>query len=130
MLMLSPLMRGRQKLRTWGAVFGASLATYFVQDPVGYLAIDAIAAAIVVARPSGLPQKAIGGLFVFMLMFDLGFVLSPHKGWDLFVALSTAVGWVQWLILGAWAGHDAWGRYRNWTDPAYGSLPAHQGRIR
>jgi len=130
MLMLSPFMRGKQKLRTWLAVAGASVATFFVTDPVGYLAIDAIAAAVVVARPSGLPQKAIGGLFVFMMMFDLGFVLSPHAGWDLFASLSTAVGWVQWMILGAWAGHDALGRYRNWADPHHGSPPAVERRVR
>jgi hypothetical protein len=130
MLALAPFLRGRQKQRTWVAMFGASVATYFVHDPVGFLAIDAIAAAIVVARPSGLPQKAIGGLFVWMMMFDLGFLLSPHAGWDLFFTLSTGLGWFQWMILAGWEGHDAWRRYRNWSDAVDRPPPAYEGRVR
>lgn len=130
MLALAPFLRGRQKLRTWAAMFGASVATYFIHDPVGYLAVDAIAAAVVVARPSGLAQKAIGGLFIWMMMFDLGFLLSPHAGWDLFVGLSTALGWFQWMILAGWEGHDAWRRYRDWAYPLHGAPPAYQRRIR
>jgi hypothetical protein len=111
-------------------MFGASMATYVVHDAVGYLAIDAIAAAIVVARPAGLPQKAIGLLFVWMMMFDLGFLLSPHAGWDLFAALSTGIGWLQWCILAGWEGHDALRRYRDWAYPVRGALHSDKGRIR
>ena len=117
MLGLAPLMRGHQMLRTWLAVMGASVATYFVHDPMGYMAIDAIAAAIVMARPSGLAQKAIGALFTLMVLFDLGFYLSPQHGWDLFVSALSFVGWVQWLILVGWVGHDAFRRYRGWASP-------------
>jgi hypothetical protein len=118
MLVIAPFMRGRPMLRTWAALLGASVATYWVHTPLGYLAIDAVAAALVVARPSGLAQKAIGALFVCMVLFDLGFYLSPQFNGELFRAILTGIGWVQWLILGAWAGHDTWGRYRNWSNPA------------
>lgn len=130
MIVLAPMMRGRQMLRTWAAVMGASVAAYFVQDIVAYMAIDAIAAAVVMARPAGYAQKAIGAIFVSMLMFDLGFFLSPHNGWDLFLLASTVAGWVQWLILGAWAGHDAWGRYYRWSYPSHGLPPPVPRRIR
>lgn len=130
MMLLLPFLRGRHKLRTWAAVFGASIATYFIQDPVGYLIIDSIAAAIVVARPAGIAQKIIGMLFVWMMMFDLGYLLSPHAGWDLFFGLSLALGWLQFTILAGWEGHDAIRRYRDWSDPLHGSLPADQRRVR
>lgn len=116
MLVIAPMMRGRPMFRTWIALFGASVATFFVHAPLGYLAIDAIAASIVVARPSGLAQKAIGVLFVCMVLFDLGFYLSPQADSDLFRTILTGIGWLQWLILGAWAGHDLLGRYRNWNS--------------
>ena len=130
MLALAPLMRGHEMLRTWLAMFGASVAALLVQDVVAYIAIDAIAGAIVMARPSGLAQKAIGALFVLMVMFDLGFYLSPHADWGLFASALSAVGWVQWVILGAWSGHAAWGRYRGWADARNGLPAANKGRFR
>jgi hypothetical protein len=130
MIGLSPFMRGHQMTRTWLAVMGASVATYFVHDPLGFMAIDAIAAAIVMARPAGLPQKAIGALFTLMVLFDLGFYLSPQNGWDLFYGALSFVGWVQWAILAGWFGYDAWGHYRIWSDPKRGLPVAYKGRSR
>jgi len=130
MLMLAPLMRGRQKLRTWVAVFGASAATYFVHDPLGYFVIDAVATLIVLARPAGLPQKAIGLMFVFMMCFDFGFMFSPRYGEGLFISASVFLGWVQFLILGAWEGHDRLRRYRDWSSGLDGSQLRDQRRIR
>ena len=130
MLGLAPLMRGHQMARTWVAVMGASVATFFVHDPVGFMAIDAVAAAIVMARPSGLAQRAIGALFTIMVMFDLGFFLSPQRNYDMFYGVLMVIGWGQWLILAGWTGHDLWGRYRNWSSPANGAPPAYQRRVR
>lgn len=113
MLAIAPMMRGNQMLRTWVAMFGASVLAWVVQDVVAYIAIDAVCAAIIMARPSGLPQKAIGALFTLMVMFDLGFFLSPSADWSLFAGALSAVGWVQWAILVGWTGHDFWRDYRN-----------------
>jgi hypothetical protein len=130
MLMIAPLMRGHEMLRTWVAMFGASIGALLVQDVVAYIAMDAICAAIVMARPSGLAQKAIGALFVLMVMFDLGFFLSPRADWGLFASSLSLVGWTQWAILGAWAGHDAWGHYRSWSDAPDRIPAAYKGRVR
>lgn len=119
MFAIAPLMRSKPMLRTWLALSGASAAAWLVNDVTAFIAIDAVAAAIVIARPSGLPQKLIGALFVCMVLFDLGFYLSPQADGALFVSVLTFIGWVQWLILGAWAGHDLMGRYRNWSDAPY-----------
>jgi len=130
MIALAPFMKGSPKTRTWLAMFGASVSGYFAPDLVWWIAIDAIAAAIVVARPAGLPQKLIGALFVCMVLFDLGFYLSPQADSALFIAVCTAIGWFQWAVLAGWTGHDAWRRYRDW-DRASNSPPAIvQGRIR
>lgn len=123
MLLIAPIMRQKPMLRTWAAMFGASIAALYSPSLAGYMVIDGIAAAIIMSRPAGLPQRAIGALFALMMVFDLGFYLSPQQGWDLFVAASTAIGWVQWAILGVWAGHDAWGRYIRWSDPRNGIPP-------
>lgn len=129
MLVIAPFMRGSQMLRTWVAMFGASVAAWVVQDVVAYIAIDAICAAIIMARPSGLPQKAIGALFALMVMFDLGFFLSPSADWGLFAGALTAVGWAQWCILLGWSGHDAWRHYRGWTDAVDRPPTAYQRRL-
>ena len=130
MLGLAPFMRGRQMLRTWVAVMGASVATFWVHDPIGYMAIDAIAAALVMARPSSLPQRAIGALFTLMVIFDLAFYLSPQNNFDLFVSALTFLGWVQVAILAGWTGYDAWGHYLRWADPRRGAPTAYQRRVR
>ena len=129
MLMLSPFMRGHQMLRTWIAVMGASVATMFFHGAVAFIAIDAIAAAVVMARPTGLPQKVIGALFALMVMFDLGFYLSPSADWGLFSAVLTGIGWLQWLILAGWTGHGFWRDYRVWSDTANRPPAPYQRRV-
>lgn len=130
MLMIAPFMRGHEMLRTWLAMFGTSIGALLVQDVVAYIAIDAVCAAIVMARPSGLAQKAIGALFILMVMFDLGFFLSPRADWGMFANSLSVVGWVQWAILGVWAGHDVWGYYRGWSHAADRIPAGHKGHIR
>jgi hypothetical protein len=130
MFAIAPLMRGRPMLRTWFALSAASFLAWHSTGLVAWIAIDAIAAAIVVSRPSGLAQKLIGALFVGMVLFDLGFYLSPQANSGLFIAVCTAIGWFQWAVLTGWIGHDLWRRYRNWDSPADSAPVAVQGRIR
>lgn len=130
MLFLIPMLRGREMLRTWTVMFVASLATFVIHGPVGYMGIDAVAAAFIMARPAGLAQRLIGALFVVMLMFDLGFYLSPGADGTLFRNILTGIGWVQWLILGAWTGHDAWRNNRGRAGIGDGLSAARPGRAR
>ena len=130
MLALLPFIRGKEMARTWAAMICASLATFIIHTPVGYMAIDAIAAAVIMARPAGLAQRLIGALFVLMLMFDLGFYLSAQSDPALFYAVLTGIGWVQWLILGAWTGHDFWRNHRVGSDTVYRAYADREGRAR
>ena len=129
MLGLSPFMRGHQMMRTWLALMCASLPTFIVTDAVGYFLVDVTAAAIVMARPAGLPQRMIGGLFTLMALFDLGYVLSSQADWSLFTSALRYTGWAQWAVLAGWAGHDFLGRFVRWNGPAHGASAANQRRI-
>ena len=126
MLALLPFLRGHQMARTWAALGGASIATFFVHDPVGYIAIDAIAAALVLRDPAGLPQKAIASLFVVMMFFEIGFVLSPQASWETFTAVLTGLGWAQWAILAGWFGGERWRHYQAWDRAVDRPPPAFQ----
>jgi hypothetical protein len=130
MFAIAPLMRGKPMLRTWVALSAASAAAWLVNDVIAFIAIDAIAAALIVARPAGLPQKLIGALFVCMVLFDLGFYLSPQADAGLFFSVLTVIGWFQWAVLAGWTGHDAWRRYSDWTGSVDRPPPAYQRHIR
>ena len=130
MFAIAPFMRGMPMLRTWVALSAASFLAWHASDLVAWIAIDALAAAVVVSRPAGFPQKLIGALFVCMVLFDLGFYLSPQADSVLFIAVCTAIGWVQWAVLAGWTGHDAWRRYRDWDRASHSAPASVQGRIR
>lgn len=130
MIALAPFLRGHQMQRTWLAVIGASVATFFVHDPLGFILIDVAAAVIVMAAPSSKPQKMIGAVFCLMIIFELAFMLTPRNNWDLFVNSLMALGWVQVAILAGWTGHDHFRRYLRWSDPGSGPPAGVQRRVR
>jgi len=129
MIAIAPLMRGRPMFRTWLALTLASIGAWLVNDIAAYIVIDLLAASIVVARPSSLPQKLIGALFICMVLFDIGYYLSPRADGELFLSVLTAIGWFQWFVLVGWAGHGAWRRYIHWSDPAGSVFATNQRRV-
>ena len=95
--------------RVWLALFGSSLAA-LVFAPFGifaFAAIDGIAAALVLKRPRGETQRAIGLLFVAMLFAHLGFYLAlrlqpgPHD-YTAYTQFNHLLGWLQWACLLSW----------------------------
>ena len=130
MLLLVPFIRGHQKVWAWAVLMGASLSTYVVTGAVGYMAIDIVAAALILAtKPSNLPQRLIGALFVGMLMFDLGFYLSPQANPEILRFNLVALGWLQWAVLAAWTFHDFRRNYRSRAGPSVSMAPSREGRI-
>lgn len=90
-------------------MFGASAAAMLV--PPGhapsYMAIDMLAGALILTRPAGLPQRAIGLLFAFMVTFDLGFIVADNPDQvTTYITANVFMGWVQWAILLAWGAID------------------------
>lgn len=114
MLAIAPAMRGWQMWRTWAALAGASAAAWIVPDIVAYVIIDLIAAAIVVRHPRGLAQKAIGWLFVSMLLFEVGFILSPQNNPMTMWQIGVVLGWAQWGLLLSWGLYDRVGLPDSW----------------
>lgn len=97
------------RLRTWVALFSASLATSVMPSVGAYVAIDIIAGAIVLRHPAGLAQRMIGFLFVCMVLFELGYLLSDQQQTAFLVTGLTGIGWMQWAILALWGTCDAVG---------------------
>lgn len=109
MLLLLPLVHRAPKLRAWLAVFASSiLAFLFPLSPEAYLAIDIACGALVLAKPAGIPQKAIGMVFAFMAIIDVGYLISPQLDRGiLYYWVMVTLGWAQFAILAAWGSYDA-----------------------
>ena len=106
MLLILPFMRGRAKVRTWGALFLASVAAWVFPSIAAHIAIDLLAGALVLKRPRGLAQKIIGFGFVAMLIFSSGYVMSQQANpWTLYYAM-LGIGWAQWAVLLSWGLYD------------------------
>ena len=108
-----PVPSGR-KLRTWCALFGAAVAAglFAADNIVAFAAIDAIAAWLVLSRPRGDAQLAIGLLFVGMLFLHIGFFIASWMQPGSYDAIGYAnfnrlLGWLQWAFLALWGGSDA-----------------------
>lgn len=109
MLCLLPLMADPAKMRTWGALMGASLAAMFAPFLAAFVVIDLIAGAIVLRHPRGCAQRMIGLLFAGMVFFELGFLISDGNQRDLLMTSLVALGWAQWAMLATWGAYDAAG---------------------
>lgn len=101
-------LTSRQKTRTWAAIAIGSVLAWFL-PPVsvaGYLVLDTLSAALVLRKPAGLTQRAIGLLFAIMILVHAGFAISDQRGWSLYYSLQEAVGWLQLSCLFAWGAYD------------------------
>lgn len=114
-----PFMGAGPKLRVWLAMFGASLAALLVPPlPIGapapastiaaYMAMDFIAACIVLREPASAAQRVIGALFAGMLCYHIGFFIT-NDGSNVVAYTDTlsAIGWAQWACLLLWGAYDA-----------------------
>lgn len=107
MVLLVPLMWCPAKVRTWGALFGASLVAAFMPFLSAFVVIDLVAASVILRRPAGMSQRAIGALFIGMILFEIGFLISEGNQQSLMLSGLRAMGWAQWFILATWGSYDA-----------------------
>lgn len=112
------------KLRVAGILLLASYAGQAVTPQVGYppilwyAVIDFLSACLVLARPAGAAQKAIGVCFAGMILYHAGIALAVWLfGTDINYApyydFMTRVGWLQFAILAAWGSWDSGGAVYN-----------------
>ena len=101
------------KLRAWVAMFMASVATFVISPTVGhipfaaYVCIDLLAGLAVLASPSGLASRAIGSLFLAMVIIDAGAGYAGSDGTGFYQTAMLILGWAMWAILMGWGAHDA-----------------------
>lgn len=101
------------KLRTWAAVLGSSVAAYLVTPTEGYAPllayalIDFSAACIVLVKPAGVAQRAVGLAYVAMILFHCGAGAGGNYSGDGFYrTFLISAGWFQWAVLLVWSGWD------------------------
>jgi len=106
------------KLRTWAAMMWSSFLAWgavMVPDAtlmhvvLMFIAIDIVAGYIVMIRPAGHAQKAIGLCYMVMIFYHIGIAAASLYGpvfTDSYTAFLTATGWAQFAILTLWSGWD------------------------
>lgn len=105
------------KLRTWAALFLSSLAALFASHQIAdwdslvasYMLIDGLAAWVVLIRPAGAAQKAIGLCYFVMILSHIGLVSASLGGrvdTASYDSLQGALGWAQFAILCLWSAWD------------------------
>lgn len=97
------------RIRTWAALFGASLAAWLVTPPFGvtpfftYAVICLIAAWVVSVKPAGIPQRAIAIIFGGMAAVHVGlFFTGQPNGGAAYIEVMQIAGWAQLAILLFW----------------------------
>ena len=110
-----PMPLGRRG-RTWAAMFGAGLAASMFSpfSIPAFALIDGIAGYIVLKRPRGETQRAIGLLFVAMLFIHVGFFtacwLQPGaQDFMGYALVNRYIGWLQLACLALWGSMNALG---------------------
>ncbi len=100
--------------RTWLILFGAALAGGFFDagNIMAFAAIDAVAVYLVLKRPRGEAQKAIGLIFAMMLCVHIGFYVACHMqpgphDVEGYAAYNRLLGWLQWAFLFSWGASSA-----------------------
>lgn len=99
----------RAKMRTWSAL-GASSIVGLLLPPVSvgaYMLVDFMAAALVLRKPAGCPQKLVGAAFAGMVAFHIGFIISGRQNWVAYYDMQYLTGWLQLACLAAWGAWDA-----------------------
>lgn len=112
MLCLLPLMLGRHRARTWAVLFGNALVAMLLppMSVQAYIVLDAVCGALVMAKPAGCAQRAIGVMFAVMVLFHVGYLISGNPGVsEYYWAFNVAVGWAQWGALLSWGIYDGTG---------------------
>lgn len=108
------------KLRTWAALVLSSLVAWAVTPATGdvpvreYALICLIGAFIVITRPAGQAQYAIGVLFMLMFGWNFGLLAGHLFGlneWasgtsDVGYHLSLFAGWMQAALIFSWGAVD------------------------
>lgn len=122
------LMHSPQQMRTWAALFFAG-STYLFIPPdwvFGFMLADFAAGVVIITRPAGQWQRAIGALFCCMVMFHVGYMVAAmtqhNPNGALYSKANQIVGWVQLFLLASWGLWDVGKPIRDWLRSRRGAL--------
>lgn len=110
MLLILPFIVWQAKfamVRTWAALMVNSLLAGLFPVVAAFIVIDGLSAAVVLRRPMGLAQRAIGLLFAGMVLTHVGFLLSPQASGLLHWQANMLIGWLQFGCLFLWGAFNA-----------------------
>lgn len=120
----------RAKVHTWVALMVAGCIPWLLPAMAvpAYIGVDAVAGAIVLRRPAGCAQRAIGACFALLVMFHVGFLASYAPGNEyMYYQANTATGWAQFALLAVWGLADAGKAVLHWCRSRLGLLVVDAG---
>lgn len=84
------------------------LASSFQAAPIlAFVAIDVLAAMVILSRPKGTAQHYIGCVYVAMIISHIGYIFASNPlAITVYYQLLTAAGWLAWFILLCWGAGD------------------------
>ncbi|MCJ8334951.1 MAG: hypothetical protein MJH10_11970 [Epibacterium sp.] len=114
-------LQSKRMARVWLVFAASSLAAWTYQSLPFYIAIDLMAATVVLAKPRCAWQKAIGMVMLCMATMTIGFMISevahvhgllsapPNQDrlWQVYNALS----WAELALFFVWGGNDWFFRF-------------------
>ena len=112
MLLALPLCLEPIRFRTWAAMFASGLVGHIVSAAypapiLAFMAIDIVAALVILARPKGLAQQYIGITYVGMICSHIGYAIARNPlAINVYYEMLTAAGWLAWGILLCWGASD------------------------
>lgn len=131
MLAALPFMFSASKLRTWVAMAAAGAIPWLLppMEVPAYIVIDALAGAVILRKPAGCAQRAIGACFAMLVMFHVGYLLSraAQEATDMYYQANAITGWVQFVLLASWGLTDAGKALLRWSRIG-GGVPAPDAR--
>ena len=106
------------KLRAWVGLMGSGIAAHLIGYPDGiapevlWAVLDGLAALVILWPPKAEAQRAIGLLFIAMMMANLGFYVAGWmqpgpRDYTGIVQFEALLGWLQWARLLSWGVGDA-----------------------
>lgn len=107
-----PLCLGPVRLRTWATMLASGLlgrlfSMLYAEPILAFVAIDVVAALIILSRPKGTAQHYIGCVYVGMIISHIGYIIASNPlAKTVYYDLLTAAGWLAWFILLAWGAGD------------------------
>ena len=127
------------RVRVWAAMMGGSLLMSFYPNIWFYLALDIVAAAVIMAPPKTVWQRGIGLCYVGMILLTCGYALgeapalhiflSPANSPEMLKAAHDYLGWAAVALFVLWGSDGLFGIIRDRVSPSGNLQASKSGRV-